>query len=228
ALNPDFAEGHNNLGTLFWCLGRVDDAISSLKKAVTIQPDYAGAHNNLGLAYLSVGNFQKGLPEHEWRWLADELPYTPRPCTQPLWDGSCLKDKTILVWGEQGVGDKIMLSRFLPGLAEQSKRCIVECEARLMPIFQRSYPTVEVVERTQPLDPSLFSSEIDFHIAMGGLMQWFISYENGQAVIPSTPGYIAANNERVEGFRRKYCDSEARLLVGVSWFSGNPYVGKYR
>ena len=73
----------------------------------------------------------------------------PRPLAAerlaPVWDGSSLADKTILVYGEQGIGDEIMFASCLPELIEQADRCLVACEPRLVPLFRRSFPTATVV-----------------------------------------------------------------------------------
>ena len=50
AINPDYAEAHNNLGVTLKELGQLDDAVKSYKKALAINPEYAVARNNLDIA----------------------------------------------------------------------------------------------------------------------------------------------------------------------------------
>ena len=54
-LNPNYADGFNNLGILLQDQGRVDDAIASYAKALAIKPDYAEALNNMGVALHEQG-----------------------------------------------------------------------------------------------------------------------------------------------------------------------------
>ena len=53
--HPDFAEGHHNLGVLLTRLGRLEEAVTSLDRAVAAAPSMAAAHNSLGVARLELG-----------------------------------------------------------------------------------------------------------------------------------------------------------------------------
>jgi tetratricopeptide (TPR) repeat protein len=56
-ISTNGAKIHNNLGIFYRKLGRLDEAISQYKKALSINPDYPGAHYNLGLMYGGKGFF---------------------------------------------------------------------------------------------------------------------------------------------------------------------------
>ena len=49
-LNPNYADGFNNLGILLQDQGRFEDAIVSYAKALAIKPDYVEVLNNMGVA----------------------------------------------------------------------------------------------------------------------------------------------------------------------------------
>ena len=51
---PELPEPHNNLAVLYAQQGRLQDALTSLHKAVAARPDYAVALENLGDLYLSM------------------------------------------------------------------------------------------------------------------------------------------------------------------------------
>jgi len=61
ALNPQYAEGHSNLGNALRTQGRTKEAIASLEKAIGIKPDYPEAHHNLGLALMQAGRLDEAL-----------------------------------------------------------------------------------------------------------------------------------------------------------------------
>ena len=57
-LNPNYADGYNNLGTVLNGQGKLDEAVASYKRALEIKPDYLQAHNNLGNALQDQGKLE--------------------------------------------------------------------------------------------------------------------------------------------------------------------------
>ncbi len=106
---------------------RVDEAIANYHKALALKPDYPDAHKNLGLALLSMGDFAAGWPEYEYRWGTKEMP--ARKFTPPRWDGGPLDGKTILLYGEQGLGDTIQFIRY----AGWSRSAAPPCSSNVRP-----------------------------------------------------------------------------------------------
>ena len=49
------ANGHRNLGTALFHLGKLDDAVAAYREALRIKPNYAEAHGNLGRALHEQG-----------------------------------------------------------------------------------------------------------------------------------------------------------------------------
>jgi tetratricopeptide (TPR) repeat protein len=56
---------HGNLGIVYADTGRLDDAISEYKKAITIEPRYAEAYSNLGIAYADKGRLDDAISEYK-------------------------------------------------------------------------------------------------------------------------------------------------------------------
>ena len=79
-IKPDYAEAHNNLGSLLPKRDRVDGAIAHYQKALEIKPDYAEAHNNLATPLRQKGRWTKRWPISKRRWKSS--PTTRKP-TQP-------------------------------------------------------------------------------------------------------------------------------------------------
>ena len=63
------------------------------------------------LALLATGNFREGWAEYAWRFKAIEE-FRQRMFDEPVWDGSSLAGKTLLVWAEQGFGDTLQFIRY--------------------------------------------------------------------------------------------------------------------
>jgi hypothetical protein len=65
------------------------------------------------------------------------VPPYGRPFTQPLWDGSPLNGRTILLHTEQGLGDSIQFVRYASVAKERGGRVVVECQPALVSLFAR-------------------------------------------------------------------------------------------
>ena len=79
--------------------GKYAEAEEISKKALSLNPNYAEAHKNQGIVWLLLGDFERGWSEYEWRW---RCPGCTMPAYQaPLWDGTSLAGKTVLLHHEQ-------------------------------------------------------------------------------------------------------------------------------
>ena len=138
-LKPDYAEAYSNRGNALQALQRFEEAIASYHHAIAINPDCADAHWNLSLCYLLGGNFRDGWQEYEWRWKSEESSKTAgvRSFSEPLWLGvETLKEKTILLYAEQGLGDTIQFSRYVPLVAQLGAKVILEVQRPLVNLLK--------------------------------------------------------------------------------------------
>ncbi|MGL5058469.1 MAG: tetratricopeptide repeat protein [Microcoleus sp.] len=146
-LVPDFVEAVNNLGRTFVEKGELKEAIACYRRAISLNYEHASAHLNLSLALLLSGDFTNGFAEYEWRWKIKEF-QTGHSCFlavpekaisardyRPLWDGSDLQGKTILLHAEQGLGDTIQFVRYASIVRSKGGRVIVGCYPQLQRLF---------------------------------------------------------------------------------------------
>lgn len=151
ALKPDFSEAHNNLGAALEQVGCWEEAASRYQTALRWQPGFVEAHMNLSMVWLLAGDFERGWKEYEWRWKKKGT--APRACGRPLWDGSPLGGRTILLGAEQGLGDTLQFIRYAAVVKQHGGQVVFECPARLAPLL-RTVPGVDrLVDPGDPLPP---------------------------------------------------------------------------
>lgn len=120
---PHSPLAHNNYALALREAQRWDDAEHIERTACALAPNDATVRSNLGMLLLMRGNYAHGWPAHEARWdgsleLGGNRPQMPAP----TWQGEPLAGKTLLVWGEQGMGEVLQFSRYIPLLAERIHR----------------------------------------------------------------------------------------------------------
>ncbi|MCI0356178.1 MAG: TIGR03032 family protein, partial [Acidobacteria bacterium] len=209
---PERAEAWNSLGYLACRQRRAGEAVTFYQRAIELQPDYAQAHFNLGLTLLQLGDYRRGLAEHEWRWKTGQ--FTPFVCPHPRWDGTPIPGKTLLIHTEQGAGDAIQFARYLPLAAERAGKLMLVCRAELMPLFATLPGIGEIRE------PGTFQvAEFDTYAPLLSLPHLFGTTLD---TIPARTPYLDAALLR----RRKTVallppSIPARLKVGLAW-AGSP------
>ena len=225
-LNPEYTQAFNSFGEALRRLGEFQPAIRAYQKALDTDPNYAVAHNNLGLVLLLIGDFERGWREYEWRWQCPTSLSRNPNFPQPYWKGQGIDGKTILVWGEQGIGDRIMYASLLGKLQKQANRVLVEVDNRLLSIFQRSFSEIDFFSTLEPPHPYLLGSSIDYQSPFANLVQWLIPNEES---FPKDKNYLKACASRVKDCRDKYQQlAQGRLLIGISWKSVNKDIGKLK
>jgi len=104
-----------------------------------LDPEAAHARRSAALRLLAEGRYAEGLPLYEAR---SEIPGGPSAKPDlpfPEWRGEDLAGKRLLVWPEQGFGDKIMWSRFIPMLQARGARVSVLAEPGLVRLFAQNF-----------------------------------------------------------------------------------------
>lgn len=139
-----------NLGRLALGRGLPETAIAPLRRALELgpgrEPETALAHLDLGTALLLIGELAEGFREFEWRfWTGGVTPQFPGT-TAPVWDGSALAGRTVMVWIEQGLGDSLQFVRYLRHLNELGGRVWLQVPRPLLSL----YANLEGVERLVP------------------------------------------------------------------------------
>jgi len=122
---------------------------------------------------------------------------------------------TVVVSGEQGIGDEILYASCIPDLVATNK-VLIDCDPRLTGLFARSFPTCEVYgTRFKKETPLLDNHDPDFQLSMGGLPRFF---RNSEEAFPGT-AYLTADPERRIQWRALF-DSFPGKTIGLAWQGG--------
>lgn len=216
-MRADDPELYDFRGSMYQELGQIEDALADYDRALALRPDFPLATFHLAMARLLAGDFERGWEGYELRRLSAE--YATAAKGMPRWDGSALTGRTILVAREQGLGDEIMFASLLPQLVGQAARCIVECDPRLQPTFQRSFPGAVVFGTTPDggLPQSITPGSIDIAIEAGSLARML---RRRSVDFPRHQGYLRADPHHVRQWRERLDQLGSGLKIGLSWRGG--------
>lgn len=212
-INPRNHDALNNLGNALREQGRFADSLASYEQALALKPDLAQARKNRGMAWLRMGQWDRGWAEYEWRWRCEDSP--PHGFQQPLWDGSSLAGRTILLHTEQGLGDAIQFIRYAPLVKQRGGTVILECQPALAPLFSPAAGIDQLVPRGEKLPP------YDVYAPLLSLPHLLGAHD--PAAVGQSP-YLAADPALVDEWRQELSSIPGRK-IGINW-QGNPQHAK--
>ncbi len=209
-LEPRSADSLSNLAGLYKEQGRMDEAVGYYDLAVGFAPDVPSIRYNRSLALLKAGDYSRGWSEYEWRWRRGQEKHRLHP--GPRWDGSALAGRTVLIWAEQGLGDALQFVRYAPRVKALGGTVIVECPARLKPLFATCPGIDLLVAEGEPLPA---------HDCQIPMMSLPLALGTTADSIPWDGPYVAAEPSRSAAWGRRL-RREPGFKVGVMW-QGNPH-----
>jgi tetratricopeptide (TPR) repeat protein len=209
-LRPEYVEATDNLGNALLAQGKTAEAMATYDEILRRRPDSPEAHMSRALALLLRGDYAEGWKEYEWRWKCKEFGGLPYP--QPLWDGSSLAGKTILLHGEQGLGDTLQFVRYAPLVKRHGGTLILACPKVLTRLLA-TCPGVDRVVAQGGGDLPAFDCYAPL-LSLPGLLG------TTRDSIPANVPYLSADPGLVQHWRRELAPVRG-LKVGIAW-QGNP------
>jgi len=221
--DPGCPPALSNVALLEEKAGHLDAAISFLEQVTGTAQDLARARHRIGLLQLTQSRFAEG-----WRAYAARLKTKAYVSWQhlvqaPYWSGEDLTDKHLLVWTDQGLGEQILTAGFFPQLISKAEQLTVACDPRLVPLFERSFPTITVMSLNDLKENEAARTAIDIQATiseLGGQLR------GDEDQFPDPRAYISADPVRTEALRARLKDAANDLpLIGISWRSANQLAG---
>ncbi|WP_323798081.1 hypothetical protein [Nisaea sp.] len=211
--DPSARDTRANLAAALVDCGETEAAERALRRTLVEDPGHRDALWLSSLLRIGAGDRNGGYRGHHVRWTE------PHPQARtlsfgalPLWLGQDMKGARIFVWGDFGVGDEIVFAPLAAWLAERGAAVVLESDARLVSLAQRSFPNLTVVPRGEAgVDIAAF----DFHVPSALLARFYERDDKGNALLP-----LRADPERVSGIREKLAQYGDGPKLGFAWGGG--------
>jgi tetratricopeptide (TPR) repeat protein len=200
---PNHWRARLNLAAAQKAQQRLVDARETLRAALAAAPDNAEIAYNLALVELQLGE-RGGWRRYDARL---RLPgFALRRPDGPLWDGTPLAGRELLVVAEQGLGDTLQFCRYVPALqAAGAGRVTFAAQAPLVPLLRAA----GLADRLVSLD----------EMPAGRLWCPLLSLP-GHLPMPAAAPYLAADPQRRARWRARLAGRPGRR-IGIAW-QGNP------
>lgn len=206
----------NNIASVHLDAGAFGKAEPVAREAFALDPQSVNAEHNLGLALLAQRRWREGWPHYSASIGSSvRLNFKYRPDPEPTWDGK--PGQTVVVYGEQGLGDEICAASMIPDAVRDCRRVIMDCDARLVGLFRRSFPTVTVhgTRTAKALAWPKEDQEIDASIAAFELGKY---YRNSAEDFHGTP-YLVPCPDRTAMWRALF-QGKRKPTIGIAWSGG--------
>ena len=206
AAMPGHPQILTNRGHALRRLDRPFEALTDFKAALAAAPEFAEAHFEAAMAHLTLGDFDTGWQEYEWRWKTAAFARHRRPFRAPPWLGNePVAGKSILLHAEQGFGDTLQFVRYASLLARRGAKVICEVQPELQPLLsQLADVTVIASGGTRPA--------FDLHTPLLSLP---LAFKTRTETIPDAVPYLLAPAGRVADWRDRLPPGRPR--AGFVW-----------
>lgn len=216
-VDPANARAYANEGLMRLLIGEPERCVELSDYALTLDKDLVAAKHNRGLARLMM---------RQWTGGWDDFFHTVgvkhrerRDYGLPEWSG---EPGTVVVYGEQGVGDEIMYASCLPDIMATND-IVLDCDSRLRGLFSRSFDCPAYGTRFKTETELMDDHKPDYQCAIGQLPYFYRKTDE------SFPGraYLKPDPERCIQWRALF-DTFKGKKVGLAWRGGLPNTGMSR
>jgi tetratricopeptide (TPR) repeat protein len=214
SLDPESVDAHANRGLVLYSMQRPQAAVDSFDRALALNPGLAEVQWNRALALLLGGDFERGWSAFEWRWRNPHLYLHDLRgrLSEPYWLGEePLPGKTILLQGEQGLGDILQFCRYVPLVAAMGARVILEVPAQLATLLANLEGVTQLVTLGEELPA------VDFSCS---LMSLPAAFGTRLATIPGQIPYLHCGDAE-KLFWKEKLGQHSKFRVGLVWSGGS-------
>ena len=222
--DPQYVDALIDLSRIALYEGHIEQSCQYIDQALQIAPDSAAVRFNHAVLLLRRGEFDAAWKEYDRAMDLRRIRF--RFPGQRTWNGEPLDGKTILVFGEQGIGDEILFAGCLPQVIEQAGQCVIECAPKLEELFRCSFPTAVVHGGVRGEGRQWLAAcpKIDYETPSGSLPMFFRRRVEDFA---RQGGYLKAPDPRRRAMRERLSALGPGRKVGISWRGGTIVTGTF-
>lgn len=213
-LDPYDPDAYHNLTVTYYRMLQLDDSIASARRAMELNPSLAAPHFALAESLLLRGEMEAGWDEYEYRFRIPGAGKLMPPTDRPQWDGKALDENTLLLVADQGFGDVIQFSRYIPWARERCPKLVLACSAEMQPLMRHTYPWLPLFNRWD-LCPGFAA-----YSSLSGLPRLHGTRLHN---IPADVPYFRAEPEKAAFWKQRLAAMlpSGKRRVGIVW-SGRP------
>lgn len=198
------AAGHRGW-TLQWC-GQYDEALNEFDRAIALRPDFAEAWVSKAMLKLLLGDLPGGFALYEWRWRLHATP-TDLAGQGGAFEPALWLGKTLLIEGEQGLGDTLQFCRYAMLAANAGARVVLRVQPELVSLLRTLQGVSKVISDREPLP------DYDFRCPMMSLP---LAFRTTLETIPTPIPYFRADPSRAAAWQHRL-SSAGGLRIGLVW-----------
>lgn len=221
-VDPNFYMSYMQRGASQWELRRWEEALESFKKANEINGSDPNCKWILGLLSLQMNDFKTGWPNYDTRWQSERFKSPRLNTDKPQWTKES-GAKSVLVWGEQGVGDQIIYGSLLPTVRTLCGQMTAMVDPRLIPLFSRSMPDIEFIPNISQVPADKHEMQIPFASLGASLIE-----SKEDITRYAKRNYLTADPEKMAEIRKELGLAADDFVVGVSWISAAMKIGPHK
>jgi hypothetical protein len=227
SLDKHYPDMYHRLAVALHGARQDDEAAECFRKALEDNPSNAAlTHWEYSHLLLRKNIFEAGWRSYDQRFAA-KFSVVCHEYPQPRWKGEPLKNKTLLIHAEQGLGDEIMFASTIPDLLAEDANIILATQPALVRLFQQSFPKIDVRPHLLGVNPASVDdvNNIDYQIPICSLARY---KRSKLAHFENTKPYLRADESLTAGCLDKLkivaADANKKFKIGVMWGS-NPGHG---
>lgn len=213
-LAPQSATTYMIRSDAYRALNLLEHSNSDLLNAIAIDPENSEYLYNLSFNLLLNMNLDEGWSLYESRFQTKKFLANQPKMIAPYWLGTeNLKDKTILIVPEQGLGDQIQFSRYAFILKDLGANVIMPVDPSLIQLMELMHQSIYVTSSMQPVSDL---PNHDFYIPLMSLPRVL---KTDIDHIPSFNRYLSVDSLMSKKWAQRF-ENPTKLQIGIAW-SGN-------